>query len=762
MLDGVPRFPENTMPAFRNAAKREQAVLELDVKLTKDRVPVVIHDDTFDRTTDCSGPVKKRTLDQLRGCRADVLGSPDSGLPTKRVRDPDVRVPRLSTVLRFAKRTGARVNVEIKNLPTDNDFDVTSGYANRVMDTVIAARLPKSQLLVQSFLPQNLDVAKDRLPGVETSLLTLRAFNSGGPATAQARGYEYVSPGFPVDQTYVSQAHDRGRRIVPYTLDTPRDVKKAARLGADEIITDDPAMARRALRSVEPAAPKMPPPPGDAACRRARASRTMPLVKALDREPDAPRVFAMQFKQDVRHVESYASFRTKIECMILDYVKPRLARDRPNVVAFNEDIGLLTIATGSRGRAARETFGGEGSPGCEGQPAPCGALGALVTATAGYSPQVAAYRSRFPGMSPVSQGFVAATDTFARGWMQTFSDMARRYDLYILGSNNQPLFRESRDPAEIRTFRDPDLPRPDSVYVATDDDVFNEVFMWGPKFVRPDGPRPLKNVVARNKKVPLTEIEEQLQLKNGPSKGPDAIENVDPYRLPGTRARISFATSLPAFVYGDPPPGTNPCSDTSKYYMRCLDKLGTNLVMQDEANPGRWAADAAQAWQPLEWMTSTWRAAADPEVDFDYNVTPHLVGNLADLPFDGQTAITQRGLDGGERCTYVGNREFLPEDPKHFTIGGERQRVRPYAGRKREFLALVPWVVSDRPRPELRDVARDLAPGSGAPIENDYLETAVAADLPFPVDADRSACAGMSRSGERDDSRPRRFPRRRG
>ena len=74
--------------------------------------------------------------------------------------------------------------------------------------------------------------------------------------------------------------------------------------------------------------------------------------------------------------------------------------------------------------------------------------------------------------------------------------------------------------------------------------------------------------------------------------------------------------------------------------MRCLDRLGANVVMQDEANPGQWTGedgDGIQKWQPLSWMTSTWRAAADRSVSFDYNVTPHLVGNLADLTFDGQT-----------------------------------------------------------------------------------------------------------------------------
>jgi hypothetical protein len=478
--------------------------------------------------------------------------------------------------------------------------------------------------------------------------------------------------------------------------------------------------------------------PSARACAKTRAHRTAPPVVNLRSGPRAVRVFAMQPKQEVRHVRTYAAFRTKIECMVREYVRPRLARGRGmvNVVAFNEDIGLMTAGTGSRGAKARQVIGNpSGAPGCEGQGFPCATIATLGALNEGYSRELEAYRQRFPQLSPVSGVFVAATDTFARGWMKTFSDLARRYDVYILGSNNQAEFRESTDPADIETFADPDGPRPKSVFVATGPAVHNEVFMWGPRDVRKTGPRLMRNVVARNKKVPLTPIEQTLELTPGPSTGRAAVANVRPYRIPATRARVSFATSLPAFVYGDPPSGTDPCSDTSKYYMRCLDKLGANVVMQDEANPGQWTGedgDGIQKWQPLSWMTSTWRAAADPSVSFDYNVTPHLVGNLADLPFDGQTAITQRGLRG-RRCHYIGNERWIE--------GEDRPDLKDEAGGKSEFLAIAPWVRRDGPRDDLRAVGAKLAPGSGDRMENDYLETAVIADLTFPRDPRRASCA---------------------
>src|SRR3970040_2158507 len=58
--------PENTLAAFRRALELGADGFELDVTLSADGVPVVIHDDTVDRTTDGSGPVANLTLAQLK------------------------------------------------------------------------------------------------------------------------------------------------------------------------------------------------------------------------------------------------------------------------------------------------------------------------------------------------------------------------------------------------------------------------------------------------------------------------------------------------------------------------------------------------------------------------------------------------------------------------------------------------------------------------------------------------------------------------
>ncbi|MGH2950563.1 MAG: glycerophosphodiester phosphodiesterase, partial [Solirubrobacterales bacterium] len=278
----VPQHPENTLPAFE-AAAADGYVLELDVKLTSNRVPVVIHDATLNRTTDCAGRVSAITAARLRAeCEVDLLGTSGNSLPLPPGDPRRTVVPALAEALALARDAGASVNLEIKNIPLlEPDFDITNRFADAVVNVILASRFPPSRLIVQSFWPLNLDVVERRLPTAETSLLTLRdppaPLNHFGPVFADLRGYEWVSPQWPIDPAsattgiYIAEAHALGLRVVPFTLDNPGGVKAATRAGVDAVITNDPGMARAAIKEVAPEPPAPPPPPTDGQCAAARA-----------------------------------------------------------------------------------------------------------------------------------------------------------------------------------------------------------------------------------------------------------------------------------------------------------------------------------------------------------------------------------------------------------------------------------------------------------------------------------------------------------
>lgn len=251
VLAGAPTYPENTLPAFRNAARKLHAVLEIDTRITADDVPVVLHDATLDRTTDCEGVVREKTLAQLRDCRADVLGSPGNDLKTKPAPKP-VPIPTLAEVLALARSSGSSINLEIDHYPNDEGYEATDTHANRVMDVLLESGLPARRVIMQSFTPDNLEVAESRMPKAEFALNTLHGLNDLGLDVADEHDWDWISPEWPVDRAYIEEAHDRGLRVAPFTPNTPRRVRDAARFGADALITDDPLMALRTLDTRAP------------------------------------------------------------------------------------------------------------------------------------------------------------------------------------------------------------------------------------------------------------------------------------------------------------------------------------------------------------------------------------------------------------------------------------------------------------------------------------------------------------------------------
>jgi glycerophosphoryl diester phosphodiesterase len=252
VIGGVPAYPEETLPAFENAARNLHVVLELDAKLTKDGVPVVIHDPTLDRTTNCEGPVIDRTLAELAPCMTDILGAPGNDLATAPAPEP-VPIATLAEVLAFARTDGIGVNLEIKNYPTDDeDYDPTPAFANRIMDVVLESGIPAGQVIIQSFTPTNLDVAEARMPDAQFALLSLAGTNDLAIDVAASNGWDWVSPAWPVDAAFVERAHGRKLKVVPYTINQAPDVAAAAKAGVDAVITDDPLMALKTL-DTEPA-----------------------------------------------------------------------------------------------------------------------------------------------------------------------------------------------------------------------------------------------------------------------------------------------------------------------------------------------------------------------------------------------------------------------------------------------------------------------------------------------------------------------------
>ncbi|MFI2105141.1 glycerophosphodiester phosphodiesterase [Isoptericola sp. NPDC019693] len=222
--------PQNTPAAFDLAGQAGAAMIEIDVHLSADGVPVVIHDGTVDATTDGTGEVRSLTRDELQALDA---GSWFDG------KFAGQRVPTLTEVLALVERhPGLGILCEFKGRWSAEDLAVPM----RVLD---GAGL-EGRLVVQGFDPVTVAALRDVAPGVPRSLLVEhpRADLPGLLAELDAAA---VSPAVALvadDPELVPAAHAAGLRVFGWTANDEAAWRTLTDAGVDGIITDRPAALR--------------------------------------------------------------------------------------------------------------------------------------------------------------------------------------------------------------------------------------------------------------------------------------------------------------------------------------------------------------------------------------------------------------------------------------------------------------------------------------------------------------------------------------
>ena len=237
---GAKLAPENTLEAFDRGMREGSDGIECDVHLSRDGVPVVIHDATLDRTTDASGPVSARTADELARVDAGYRFQSDGTFP---FRGRGIGIPRLDEVLRTVG--SGRVIIEMKQgLPA---------LARAVMAVVRAAKAV-DRVCVGSFHRSGLEVLRTEAPEIATSAAEEEArwtlyrswcrwpIGYARPYVAfqvpeRAGRLRVISPAF------LAQAHRADARVDVWVVDDPSDIIRLLTWGVDGVISDRPDLA---------------------------------------------------------------------------------------------------------------------------------------------------------------------------------------------------------------------------------------------------------------------------------------------------------------------------------------------------------------------------------------------------------------------------------------------------------------------------------------------------------------------------------------
>ena len=221
------RVPENTLASVRAALELPVDGIEIDVYLSADGVPVVMHDPTLDRTTDGHGPVCSLTLAQLNELRAHVGWQERDCSP-----EP---VPTLREVLE-ATRGRRLLCVEVK--PKGIEHEVLAEI--RRADAV-------EWVWVWSFFRRILRRFRELEPRIPAALLC-GGFVGLSPQQFMEMAVDDGAAGVSVEiqdlsPEVVSAAHGRGLAIYSYDKERPEVWAKQLAWGVDAIVTDDPLPA---------------------------------------------------------------------------------------------------------------------------------------------------------------------------------------------------------------------------------------------------------------------------------------------------------------------------------------------------------------------------------------------------------------------------------------------------------------------------------------------------------------------------------------
>ena len=210
--------PENTLSAIRLGAQMGFAGVEIDVMLAGDGTPVLMHDETLQRTTSGRGRVAELSHAQM--------GSFDAG--------KGERIPSFEEAARLCRELGLWANVEIKP---------ARGYERRTGDAV--ARLAAEhwrgaplQPVLSSFSPLALAAARQAEPQLPRGLLVGRLPKHWREMLADLECVALHANHRTLNARIVDQAHCAGAAVLAWTVNDRRVARKLLGWGVECLVTD--------------------------------------------------------------------------------------------------------------------------------------------------------------------------------------------------------------------------------------------------------------------------------------------------------------------------------------------------------------------------------------------------------------------------------------------------------------------------------------------------------------------------------------------
>jgi len=232
-------WPENSLLAFRNAGALGADFIEFDVHLSKDGEVIVVHDPTLERTTTGSGPVKDRTVAELKALRLKDR----TGAVTEEA------VPTLDEVAAVAAQGKRRMLLEIK---VDLSRERYPGIEEKVL-AILDRHGMAGSTIVMAFEASTWRRVRELRPDIATcALYSARMLERTSLAeelqTLRSAGVRFIGVEHTaVGAAAVAEAGAAGIGLAAWTVNDPAGMKRQIDAGAAILITDQPDVAKTLL-----------------------------------------------------------------------------------------------------------------------------------------------------------------------------------------------------------------------------------------------------------------------------------------------------------------------------------------------------------------------------------------------------------------------------------------------------------------------------------------------------------------------------------
>lgn len=228
--------PENTLAGIRRAYDEGATFVEFDVKLTADNVPILMHDDWVDRTTNGKGNVASKTLEDIQKLDAGAwFGAAFKGEP----------VPTFRAALECCIELALGINVELKPCPS-RAVD-TAKVALKTLKETWLHRLDMPLPLISSFDQQALTAAQATAPDLPRGCLVTRVPRSWRTAVDRFDCRTLNVSNRWVRQKHIDAARQEGIPVLVYTVNDPIRARTLFAMGVTSIFTDRVDLMVRAL-----------------------------------------------------------------------------------------------------------------------------------------------------------------------------------------------------------------------------------------------------------------------------------------------------------------------------------------------------------------------------------------------------------------------------------------------------------------------------------------------------------------------------------